>query len=59
MRELHLHFLPILAAAIAKMAPGTLDSKSRIAEQQVRQGLPKALVVDFIGSLSWPWPWLT
>ena len=62
MRELHLHFLPILAVSIAKMALGAVwysnalffqpwIRMSGISEQQVRQGLPKALVVDFIGSL--------
>jgi hypothetical protein len=62
MRELHLHFLPILAAAVAKMALGALWYSnalffkpwiriSGMPEPQVRQGLPKALVVDFIGSL--------
>lgn len=62
MRELHLHFLPILVAAIAKMALGSVwysnalffqpwIRMSGISEAQVRAGLPKALVVDFIGSL--------
>ena len=61
MRELHLQFLPILVAAVVKMALGALwysnalffqpwIRMSGISEQQVRQGLPKALVVDFIGS---------
>jgi hypothetical protein len=62
MRELHLHFLPILAAAIAKMALGALwysnalffqpwIRMSGISEQQVRQRLGKALAVDYIGSV--------
>jgi hypothetical protein len=61
MRELHLLLLPILVAAIAKMALGALwYSKalflkpwirmSGMTEAQVKQGLPKALGVDFIGS---------
>jgi hypothetical protein len=61
MRELHLHFVPILAAAVAKMALGALWYSnalffkpwirlSGITEDQVKQGLPKALAVDFIGS---------
>jgi hypothetical protein len=62
MRELHLHFLPILAVAIAKMALGALwysnalffqpwIRMSGISEQQVRQRLGKALAVDYIGSV--------
>jgi hypothetical protein len=62
MRELHLQFLPILTAAIAKMALGALwysnalffqpwIRMSGISEAPVKEGLPKALVVDFIGSL--------
>jgi len=61
MRELHLLLLPILGAAVAKMAVGALwysnalffkpwIRMSGITEGQVKQGLPKALVVDFIGS---------
>jgi len=56
MRELHLQFLPILAAAVAKMALGSVwysnarffqpwVRMSGISEPQVRQGLPKALGV--------------
>ena len=62
MRELQLHLVPILGAAVAKMALGALWYSnalffkpwirvSGITEAQVKQGLPKALVVDFIGSL--------
>src|ERR1700693_6496515 len=61
MHELHLLVLPILGAAVAKMALGALWYSnalffkpwirlSGITEDQVKQGLPKALVVDFIGS---------
>jgi len=58
MRELHLQFLPILAAAVAKMARGSAwysnalffqpwVRMSGISEPQVWQGLPKALGLDF------------
>jgi hypothetical protein len=62
MRELHLHFLPILVAAVAKMALGSVWYSNALffqpwirmsgnSEQQVRQGLSKALAVDYIGSV--------
>jgi hypothetical protein len=62
MHELHLHFLPILGAAMAKMALGALWYSnalffkpwirlSGINEDQVKQGLPKALLFDALGSL--------
>jgi len=58
MRELHLQFLAFLAAAVAKMALGSVwysnalffqpwARTSGISEPQVRQGLPKALGLDF------------
>jgi hypothetical protein len=61
MRELHLLLFPILGAAVAKMALGALWYSnvlffkpwirlSGMTEAQVKQGLPKALVADFIGS---------
>ena len=61
MRELHLQFAPILIATLAKMALGAVwysnalffkawIRMSGMIEEQVRQGLPKALVVDLIGS---------
>jgi hypothetical protein len=61
MRELHLHFVPILIAAAAKMALGALwysntlffqpwIRMSGMTEERVKQGLPKALGFDAIGS---------
>lgn len=61
MRELHLQFAPILIATLAKMVLGAVwysnalffkawIRMSGMIEEQVRQGLPKALVVDLIGS---------
>jgi len=62
MHGLHLHFAPILVAAIAKMALGALWYSnalffkpwlrlSGITEEQVKQRFGKALATDFIGSL--------
>ncbi|HEX4594500.1 MAG TPA: DUF1761 domain-containing protein [Bryobacteraceae bacterium] len=61
MREIHFHFVPMLIATVAKMALGALwysnalffkpwTRMSGITEDQVKQGLPKALVADLIGS---------
>ena len=62
MREIPIHFLPLLIAAVARMAIGAawyspaLFVKawyrlSGVTEQQMKQGMAKALVVDFVGSL--------
>lgn len=62
MRELPIHFYAILVAVLAKMAIGALWyspalflktwlTVSGITEQQMKEGMPKALVVEFVGSL--------
>ena len=62
MHELHLQVAPILGAAVAKMAVGALWYSNALffkpwirlsgtSEGQVKQGLPKALVFDALGSL--------
>jgi len=62
MREIPLHFLPILGAALAKMALGALWYSpalfletwyrvSGVTEEEMKAGMAKALVVEFVGSL--------
>lgn len=62
MREIPIHFFAILGAAAAKMAIGALWYSpalflnhwlklSGITEKQIKEGMGKALVVDFVGSL--------
>jgi hypothetical protein len=61
MREIPIHFFPILAAAIAKIVLGALwyspvlfikpwRRMTGITEQQMKEGMAKTLVVDFVGS---------
>lgn len=61
MREIPLHFFPILGAALAKMAVGALWyspalflkpwlQMTGVTEEQMKRRFPKAIVVDFIGS---------
>ena len=62
MREIPIHFFPILVAAIAKMAIGALwyspalflrpwFNLSGVTEKQMKEGMAKALAVEFVGSL--------
>ncbi len=62
MREIPIHFFAILAAAVAKMVIGALwyspalflkswFKLSGITEQQMKEGMAKALAVEFVGSL--------
>jgi hypothetical protein len=62
MREIPIHFYAILAAALAKMAIGALWyspalflktwlTVSGVTEQRMKEGMPKALAVEFVGSL--------
>ena len=61
MREIPIHFVALLGAAVAKMAIGALWYSpalfvkpwlklSGITEKQMKEGMGKALVVDFVGS---------
>lgn len=62
MREIPIHFLAVVGAAIAKMAIGALWYSpalflnhwlklSGVTEQQMKAGMARALAVEFIGSL--------
>ncbi|MGH8067234.1 MAG: DUF1761 domain-containing protein [Candidatus Entotheonellia bacterium] len=62
MRAIPIHFLAVLGAAIAKMVLGALwyspvlflrpwRNMTGITEEQMKAGMGKALVVDFVGSL--------
>ncbi len=62
MREIPIHFFAILGAAVAKMAIGALWYSpalflkpwlrmSGVTEEQMKEGMGKALVVEFVGSL--------
>ena len=62
MREIPIHFVAILGAAVVKMAIGALWYSralflnswlklSGVTEEQMKEGMAKALVVEFIGSL--------
>ncbi|HEY2989040.1 MAG TPA: DUF1761 domain-containing protein [Candidatus Binatia bacterium] len=62
MREIPLHFLPLLGAVLAKMALGALwyspalflDTWYRVSgvmEEEMKAGMAKALAVEFVGSL--------
>jgi len=62
MREIPIHFLPLLVAAVARMVIGAAwyspalfvkawYRMSGVTEPQMKQGMAKALVVDFVGSL--------
>ena len=61
MREIPIHFFALLGAVVAKMAIGALWYSpalfvkpwlklSGITEKQMKEGMGKALVVDFVGS---------
>jgi hypothetical protein len=61
MREIPIHFFAVLGAAVAKMALGALwyspalfvkpwMKMSGVTEEQLKQGMGKALAVDFVGS---------
>lgn len=62
MREIPIHFLPLLAAAIARMAIGavwyspmlflpTWYRVSGVTEAEMKAGMTRAIAIDFVGSL--------
>lgn len=62
MREIPIHFVPILAAAIVRMAIGALwyspalflpawHRVSGVSEAEMKSGMARAVTIDFIGSL--------
>ena len=62
MREIPIHFFPLLAAALARMAIGALwyspilflptwHRVSGVSEAEMKGGMGRAIAIDFVGSL--------